>query len=528
MQRRDTPDPSADLVLRGGTVHTLDEDDTTGTAIAIRHGRVLRVGSDAEVTASIGRRTRVIELDGRAVIPGINDSHLHATWLGAIWPETVFGAMGVGGGGGETGGSAGAGSGSSAGSPDSSVAAGSAGAADRAHPAADRAHPADHAHPADRAHPPVDADPHDTSHSAPLLTTRAERRAAILRAGELIASLGITSYTEPGIGPGEDAGPTGCFAQDVFEAYVELEAERRLTGRVNVLALFGVLDGPSTLREVTAGLRSLDRETTRPAWLRVAGVKLFADGIPPMHQAWTRHRYPDGTSGGLLVDGLDADERAENLRRMIVEANRLGYQVGIHATGDRTIDTAVSAVEDAMRDSRMELRHYIIHGDLVTQAALARMAAIGMGLNVQPGIAVTTASWLAAVLGDEVAASAWPIAAAARAGVSVSLSSDAPILAPDWRQGIADADAWLGAPASGPAAEADRMRALLRGYTVAPARQDGADPWKGTLEPRKVADLCVLEADPLHLPAAELPSVGVDLTVVDGEIVYERVPVYTR
>ncbi|MFJ8893002.1 amidohydrolase [Leifsonia sp. NPDC102414] len=490
MQRRDTPDPSADLVLRGGTVHTLDEDDTTGTAIAIRHGRVLRVGSDAEVTASIGRRTRVIELDGRAVIPGINDSHLHATWLGAMWPETVFGAAA----GAAVSGSAGDAGGDSA-------------------PAAPES---------------ADSDPHDTSRSAPLVTTRAERRAAILRAGELIASLGITSYTEPGIGPGEDAGATGCFAQDVFDAYVELEAERLLTARVNVLALFGVLDGPSTLHEVTAGLRSLERETTRPAWLRVAGVKLFGDGIPPMHQAWTRHRYPDGTSGGLLVAGLDADERADNLRRMILEANRLGYQVGIHATGDRTIDTAVSAVEDAMRDSRMELRHYIIHGDLVTPGALSRMAALGMGLNVQPGIAVATASWLAAVLGDEVAVSAWPIAAATRAGVSVSLSSDAPILAPDWRQGIADAAAWLGAPASGHEAEVDRMRAMLRGYTVAPARQDGADPWKGTLEPRKVADFCVLETDPLHVPAAELPAVGVDLTVVDGELVYERLPTYSR
>jgi len=497
VQRRDTPDPSADLVLRGGTVHTLDQDGTTGTAIAIRHGRILRVGGDAEVTASIGRRTRVIDLDGRAVIPGINDSHLHATWLGAMWPNTVFGAMDAG-----------------AGDGDAGAGGGAAGAASSTTPVAPP--------------PPVDGDPHDTSHSAPLLTTRAERRAAILRAGELIASLGITSYTEPGIGPGEDGGATGCFGQDVFDAYVELEAERRLTARVNVLALFGVLDGPSTLRDVTTGLRSLERETTRPTWLRVAGVKLFADGIPPMHQAWTRHRYPDGTSGGLLVAGLDEEERAENLRRMIVEANHLGYQVGIHATGDRTIDTAIAAVEDALRDSRAELRHYIIHGDLVGPGELARMATLGMGLNVQPGIAVKTASWLAAVLGDDVAASAWPIGEAARAGVSVSLSSDAPILAPDWRQGIADADAWLGAPLSGPTATADRMRALLRGYTVAPARQDGAEPWKGTLEPRKVADLCVLETDPLNVAASELPTVGVELTVVGGELVYEREPVYMR
>lgn len=487
-----TPDRSADLVLRGGVVHTLDADGSTGQAIAVRHGRVLRVGSDAEIAETIVRGTRVIDLDGRAVIPGINDSHLHAAWLGALWPHTVFGspgAVGVGVDG-----------------ADAADAGGAGGVSDGAAPLT--ADPA--------------ADPHDTSGAAPLLTTREQRRAAILRAGRLLASLGITSYTEPGLGPGEDGGATGCFGQDVFEAYAELEAERSLTARVTVLGLFGVLDGPSTLHDVLAGLPALRQETARPSRLRVAGIKIFADGIPPMHQAWTHRRYPDGTQGGLLVEGADPEERAAALRRMIREANRLGLQVGVHATGDRTIDTVVEAVEEALAQTRTDLGHYVIHGDLVGADALARMARLGMGLNVQPGIAAHTASWVAAVLGDEVAASAWPIRAAWEAGVPVSLSSDAPILAPDWRQGIADADAWIGAPA--PGGERDRMLALLHAYTTVPARQDGAAAWKGSLEPLKAADLCVLEADPLTLAPTELPAVGVDLTVVDGDVVFERVP----
>ncbi|MFF2052519.1 amidohydrolase [Leifsonia sp. NPDC058194] len=483
MQPAATPDRSADLVLRGGVVHTLDDAGSTAQAIALRHGRVLRVGTDAEIDETIARGTRVVDLDGRAVLPGINDSHLHAAWLGAMWPHTVFGPGGA---------------------PEAPAA--SIGSAEDAVAGVEAA-----------------GDPHDTSGSAPLLTTREERRAAILRAGELIASLGITSYTEPGLGPGEDDGATGCFGQDVFEAYGELEAERALTARVTVLGLFGVLDGPSALRDVLAGLPGLRRETARPSRLRVAGVKIFADGIPPMHQAWTHHRYPDGTQGGLLVEGADPEERAAALRRMIREANRLGLQVGVHATGDRTIDTVVEAVEEALAQTKTDLGHYVIHGDLVGADALARMARLGMGLNIQAGIAAHTASWVAAVLGDEVAASAWPIRAAWAAGVPVSLSSDAPILAPDWRQGIADADAWIGAPV--PGGERARMLDLLRAYTTVPARQDGAAAWKGSLEPRKAADLCVLEADPLTLTPAELPGVAVDLTVVDGDIVFERVPV---
>lgn len=475
----------AELVLRGGTVLALDAADTRGTAIAVRHGRVLAVGDEARVAPLIGRRTRVVDLEGRAVIPGINDSHLHAAWLGAMWPDTVFGAM-------EAGAGAEVPSGGHGG-PTAEAAPFEASAA-----AAD---------------PHVPAGPR-------LVDDEAGRRRAILRAGELIASLGITSYTEPGLGPGEDDGATGCFGQAVLETYRTLESERALRARVNVLALFGVLDGPSELRAFLAGLRGLDRQTERPAWLRVAGVKIFADGIPPMLQAWTAHAYPDGSHGDLLVGGGDLGQRAANLAEMIRAVHRQGLQLGVHATGDRTIDQVVDAVEAAAGAAPADLRHYVIHGDLVTPEALERMRGLGMGLNVQAGIAAKTAPWVAGVLGEEVAAAAWPIGRAIEAGVRVSLSSDAPVLAPDWRQGMADADAWMGAAA--PADAERRMLQLLHAYTVVPAHQDGAEGWKGTLAPRMAADLCVLEANPLELAPAELPDVAVDLTVVDGDVVFER------
>jgi predicted amidohydrolase YtcJ len=483
-------DGPADLVLRGGVVHALDDADTRGTAVAVRHGRVVALGDDARIDRLIGRRTRVVDLDGRAVLPGINDSHLHACWLGAMWPATFFGGEGF----------------------------------DAAAPGGEPAPPPAHGgapeasgdSPADRA----PADPHAAGAPAPLLTSRAERRAAILRAGELIASLGITSYTEPGIGPGEDRGETGCFGQDVFDAYVELEAERALRSRVNVLALFGVLDGPSSLEVFAPGLRALSRETERPSWLRVAGVKIFGDGIPPLMQAWTRHEYPDGSRGRLLVDGADEADRERRLRAMVRLAHDAGFQVGVHATGDRTIDAVIDEVALAVAEQPADLRHYIIHGDLATPASIARMAELGMGLNVQAGIAAATSGWVEGVLGAEITREAWPIGAALEAGV-LSLSSDAPILAPDWRQAVAAADAWLGAPRDD-AERAARMRGLLRAYTAAPARQDGAEAWKGTLEPLKAADLVVLAGDPFDVTPAELPGLGVELTVVDGEIVFER------
>ncbi|RKT54802.1 amidohydrolase [Saccharothrix australiensis] len=457
-----TPPKTADLVLTGGTVLTFDGEDREATALAVADGTVVAVGDVDHVT---GPDTRVVDLRGRAVLPGINDSHLHGAWLGAIWPTTILGG-GMGGGmGGDT----------------------------------------------------HDGGTHGDTDGpgAPLLADAEARRAAILRTGRIIAPLGITSYTEPGLGPGEDAGRTGCFSSAVLDEYAALADEGLLTARVTVLRLFGELDGPSTLADFERGLGA-PLPSTDPRRVNVTGVKIFADGIPPMRSAWTHRCYADGTSGHLLVDGAQDAEREANLHRMIDLAHRAGAQIGVHATGDRSIEAVVTAMADAIAAHGPAGRHYLIHGDLVSPEVLARLPGLGIGLNTQPGIAAATGPWLAAALGDEALRDAWPLRRAFEHGVPVCLSSDAPVIEPDWRRWIAAAAEWMGADPS-PAL----MRRLLRAYTVNPARQDGAEAWKGSIEVGKVADLCVLEANPLDLAPADLPHVAVSMTVLDGRTVFE-------
>ena len=463
---------SADLVLRGGTVLVMDEAASRATAVAVRDGVIVAVGSDAEVTLHVGPATRVIELDGRAVLPGINDSHLHASWLGARYPHTLFGEMAPG------------------------------------------------------------AEPGPTG---ALVSTDEERRTAILRASTLLAEMGITSYTEPGIGPGEDTGETGCFHSSVVEVYRALTAEGVLNQRVTLLSLYGVLDGPSNLATVVEGMRTHAALAagTDARWLALSGVKLFGDLIPMSRQAWTERGYDDGTHGDLLVEGDTIEDRARDLAAMIREAHALGLQVGIHATGDRTIGLALDTFAEAAAEpgaaSASELAHVIIHGDLATPEQVARMAELGVFMNTQSGIAAMTADWLAGLMGPEVAVDAWPLEAAMNAGV-LALSSDSPVLGFDWRQGIADADARIvkvrearGTSAAVSAVDADaRLHGLLRAYTAVPAAQDRASAWKGTVEAGKVADLAVLATDPFAVGAAGLPSVDIDMTVLDGAVVFER------
>ncbi|KHK95467.1 hypothetical protein LK09_18900 [Microbacterium mangrovi] len=438
-----THDAAADIVVRGGSIHTFDAHDTVTDALALRDGRIVASGRAAAALSA----TRVIELDGRTVLPGINDAHLHAAWLGARWPHLFFGDAGPG-------------------------------------------------------HSP----------EGRLVATEADRRAALTRAWRLLASLGITSYTEPGIGPGEDDGETGCFGQAMLDTYVTLHRAGAQTARVTLLRLFGHLDGEAELEDVRRGVAS-PVPATDPCWLNIAGVKIFADGIPPMRSAWVREPYLDGTTGALLTRGSDP---VEAFRGMIAAALDAGCQIAVHATGDRSIDEFVSALEShGPAASGIPGGHYVVHADLVDAELLARMAQAGVGIAAQPVIADHTGAWMEPVLGASRTAAAWPLRRMIDTGVRTTITSDAPIATPDWRVTIDAALRMLGEDTP------QVRRDLLHRVTTVPAAQDAAAQWKGTLTPGMAADLVVLDEDPTR-PGRPVAGIGVAGTVVGGRVVFER------
>ncbi|WP_217183174.1 amidohydrolase family protein [Streptomyces sp. AC495_CC817] len=430
----------ADLIIRGGHIRTFDPHGSIRSALAVRDGVIIATDQDAEALAA--RET--IELDGRTALPGINDAHLHAAWLGARWPHLFF--------------------------SDS---------------------PTGH-HPTGR-----------------LATTAADRRAALLHSWSLLAELGITSYTEPGIGPGEDDGETGCFGTDMLDAYVDLHRQGAQTSRVTMLRLFGTIDGESTLADFEAGLRTPTPETDH-RWLAIPGVKIFADGIPPMATAWVQEPYPDGSTGHLLTRGADP---VESFRSMVSLAASAGLQVAVHATGDRSIEEFLRVLESLPPAATAP--HYVVHGDLATPDQIRRLRAIGAGFAVQPLIAAHTQEWAGAQLGAERLAAAWPLEEMVSSGVLTTITSDAPIATPDWRLGLDAALALLGAD------DAETRTALLTRMTTDAARQDGAADWKGSLDVGKVADVVVLDEDPVE-PGRPFAALGIARTIVDGRTVFTR------
>ncbi|MDQ0681799.1 MULTISPECIES: amidohydrolase [Streptomyces] len=563
-------DSAPSLVLTGGQVLTVDGDFTVTEGVAVRGRDIVAVGSDAEMRALAGPGTRLVELGGRTVLPGINDSHLHGAAYGMTKPPF---ALDVG-----------------------HPAVGSiADIADAVGRAARAARPGDWivglgwdagylaeclADPrrfphrrdldavapdnpvclthfsshlvwvnsaalrrcgvdADSVPPPggvIDADP--DGRPAGILREAAQeivnvalptpsvdqRRRAIQGVVRELHSRGITSYTEPGLGPGGAGTFFGGLSTDNWTAYADLAASGGLEARVSVLLLPAPMGGSAD--DVRKGLAELRRpESADPRLLNAIGVKIFADGVPPNRTAWMSEPYSGGGHGALCVHGDTPALRSGELREMISVAHEAGFQLGVHVTGDRAIDEVVDAFVAANAAApRPDARHYVIHGDFVGARSLAKLAAHGYGVNMNPAIKWTISDLMDEVVGPERSAYQWPVRSAVEAGVRVCASSDAPITEPDWRQGVSAMllrESKASGRASGPE-QCVPLAEALRAYTVHPARQDFAEEWKGSIEVGKVADLCVLDRPLLDRDPHTVTDAEVDLTVFDGRVVHER------
>jgi predicted amidohydrolase YtcJ len=543
----DTARRGADLVIHNARVLVLDKGFRLAQAVAVRNGVVRAIGRSRDVLRLTGRHTEVIDAGGGTVLPGINDSHLHLGSFGLDGPpfsyevdtatieelvEAVRGAV------------------QAAPAPDSWIRG--QGWNDNRLPRPPRRTDLD---PVSGAHPVALT---DFSAHAVACNSAALRLAGITRdtvppvggiiekdaAGEptgvlretardlvrrvippftdeevsqgidagigILHSLGITSITEPGIG------------LDRLAMYEKKAREGALGIRLTALLSAGA--EPRLLREMLAAYRPL--RGIDPRRLRVAGVKIFADGIPTAAKtAWLHEPYLDGSNGSLVIAGSSLQEQVANLHELIAIAHAKGFQVGTHATGDATIDAVVAGFVKAMGRGRRggDPRHYVIHGDLTTEATLRTMAERGIGVNMNATIKYLLGRTLDPVLGTARTDYQWPYRTALDLGVNVSSASDAPVTFPTWLQGVQSAVLREGR-FGGVAGEAERItvREALATYTRMPAWQDHADRWKGTLEVGKVADICVVGGDVLDAEPHELINLPIDTTLVGGEVVYRR------
>lgn len=357
---------------------------------------------------------------------------------------------------------------------------------------------------------------------------RQELRTAALKFQRLLHAQGITSLTEPGLGPGGKALIGGACTTDALELLGDLAADGELTMRINALLLFAGTGGVSA-EAVRAGLASglqhlyADRGVD-PQLLRIAGVKVFADGTPRSGTAWMSEPYGgECNHGSLVVAGSTDAERVTELHEIVRLVHDAGLQAGIHATGDAATESAVDAIIAAQRNGRIG-RHYIIHGAFRSNASLGRLARHEIGYSTNPAIRAAAGDLMKHLLGEERYGRHQPLQSALRAGVKLNIASDSPVTDTDWRGTVAAAVTRDTVHAPGSPEDPERITSsqALLAMTALPAWQDHAEDAKGSLAPGMAADLCVLDGPwPSAETIDELAERRVAWTIAAGSIVHE-------
>jgi predicted amidohydrolase YtcJ len=345
--------------------------------------------------------------------------------------------------------------------------------------------------------------------------SKAELKEALTIATDLLISNGVTSFTDPGIGPGAASLDDGTASLDVLDVYRQMADSGEFHQRVDVMLLFGGLGG-TTIDDVRDGLSAfggpikskIDRQ------ISVAQLKVFADGIPRSRTAWMSEPYDNHQHGSLTVAGDTDSERAETLKQIYQYATQAGWQVGIHATGDESVSTILNIAE--ANPGAKSLRNYIIHADLVKFTDFQRIAKAGLGLNMQPSIRWAVGRNVESILGSERFTKRLQLRQIAESNINFALSSDAPVSPADWKTIIATAvDRSFKSDTNYKDNQGLSVAEALKAMTYSAAYQSHSENWRGRVASGYAADFVLLDqkidfnADPWSMATAKPRAVCV-------------------
>jgi hypothetical protein len=528
----------ADLVLAGGVVITLDPARPRASAVAIRDGRIVAVGDEAQVEPFVGPATKRIDLAGRAVVPGLTDAHVHVESLGASlenldlvgattldearrrvaervrtlkpgewllgrgwdqndWPGQQFPTAAdldlvsgghpvyltrVDGHAGWANSKALALAGIDAKTPDrpggrlirDAAGVPSGVLVDRAQALVTSKIP------------------------EPPRAVRKRRLAAGLQA---CARAGLTEVHDAGVG------------LDAVGLYKELLREKGLPVRAYVM-----LRGPGEFLAKGAGLKP--EVGLGDGMLTIRAIKVVADGALGSRGALLLAPYADepGTKGLLTVDDGE-------LRRLLTRAVAQGFQVNTHAIGDGANRLVLDAYERAFGGydgSRYRFR--IEHAQVVSPSDVPRFKSLGVIPSVQPTHCTSDMYWAEARLGPERAKGAYLWKTFLAQGVPVAGGSDAPVekvaVIPGLYAAVTRQDA-KGWPAGGwHPEERVTIEEALAMFSRHAAFAAFEERERGEVAGGRRADLTVLSRDVTAVPSSEILSTTVSLTIVGGRIVH--------
>jgi hypothetical protein len=246
--------------------------------------------------------------------------------------------------------------------------------------------------------------------------------------------------------------------------------------------------------------------------LRIQGVKFFTDGGLGARTAALEKPYSDAPdTTGVLIHTQD------ELNATVEKAARHGLQVAIHAIGDRAIGMALTAIENAKRvvPQSDRLRHRIEHASVLNRSLIGRIKNSKVIASVQPHF-IASDVWMIERVGPERAGLVYPLRSLTNTGVLVVGGSDCPV------EPIAPLEGIYAAICSAKGDYGERVNAqtAIEFFTKKAAYATCEEKLKGTIEEGKMADLVVLDRDPLQVPAEEIRDITVLATFVGGTPAY--------
>jgi len=534
----------ADLVLTGGVIYTGDAARSRVEAVAVRGERIVATGTSKEIQAWVGPNTRVVNLRGRFTMPGFNDAHVHLANGGqSKLVVALNGSRSV------------------------------AELQQRIRARLNEYKPGewitgrgwDHTLWSVKAFPTKkDLDAVSTEH--PMIFNRVDGHVAI--ANSLALRLAGISKDSPNPATGEierDASgePTGMLKEGgamglVFRKVPPLSTEQRRRGIQLALAeaaslgvtsiqdnsgwddflIYGELkkEGKLPIRisewlPFTAPLDRLEEMrksggTTDP-WLRTAGLKGVVDGALGGRTAAMIAPYSDQASTSGILNITE-----ERLTQLAVERDAAGFQINLHAIGDRANRAALDAFEAAMkarqaRDavSGWDPRHRIEHAQIVAPSDIPRFASLGVIASMQPSHQTTDSRWAAERVGPERVKGAYAWKWMQRVGARLAFGTDYPVeLITPFRGLFACVTREVeGLPGSSwQPQEKISLDDCISAYTAGSAYAEHAEKDKGRIAAGQLADIIVLSNDVTKISPQQILRTEIQMTFVGGRLVYEK------
>jgi predicted amidohydrolase YtcJ len=535
---------AADIVFKNANIYTVNERQPHAEAIAVKAGKIIFVGSNADVKAYEGKGTRVVDLKGNTVVPGLTDSHYHLAGVGAR--EMNLNLEGT-----------------------TTLEAFLAKVKERV----DRAKPGEWV--TGRGwietfwKPPVfptRGDLDRISPNNPVVLTRADGHAVVANSAA-IRIAGVTPDTSNPFGgeimkdkqTGEPNGmfldraegliagrvPAGgagdaeqeillgvkrsielgwCEIQNAGSAFAEVALLKKLYGEGKIkLRIYEAIAGPGPGAERL--LREGEMIGAFENHLTVRHIKVVIDGALGSKGAALLEPYSDYDTAGFLT------QKEEVVMPMLIEALRKGIQVETHAIGDRANRTildwyekALDAVPPDQRKIR-EPRWRVEHAQIVSAADIPRFAKLGVIPSMQPSHAIGDLHFAPSRLGMKRLEGAYAWQSFIKSGSIIAGGSDAPVERGEpmieFYAAVARKDQ-KGYSGEGwhPEQAVSREQALKM-FTIWAAYAAFEEKLKGSIEVGKLADLTVLSADVMKIAAPEILKTRCVMTVIGGDVAYE-------